>query len=332
MKFIGLPIFIAAALSFSINVYAQEATTLENGKPINQDALQKRLFGEPEATVPKQPKKPDFAYAAFQRGEYLTAFQTALPLAQNGDSAAQTLIAGLYEKGLGIAQDTKQAATWYEIAAKSGNREAKFAYSLKLLKGKDVPKDIKAGAQFLKEAAEEGHPTAMFNHANQIIADRPTSAGYRKALPFYEKAAENRVPDAYYALAVIYREGLTTGIQDPKKSHAWLKKAASAGVDTAKVDLGLAYLNGTDIPKDVERAFDILFSVAKEGNVIAQNRIAYMFLRGIGTELSEIEAAKWHILAKRAGRFDLTLDKFIAQMDKAQRAKAISLANRWSAS
>ncbi len=331
MKVLKFTLVIAISMLFSATGFTQEKPQLENEKPINHDTLQQRLFGDTKSQASKTDKKPDFAYGAFQRGEYLTAFQIALPLAEKGDAAAQTLIAELYEKGLGIAQDTKQAAVWYEIAAKSGNREAKFALSLKLLKGKDVPKDEKRGAELLKQAADAGHPIAMFNHANQIIAERPTSAGYRKALPFYEKAAENRLPDAYYALAVIYREGLTTGIQDPDKSHAWLKKAADAGVDTAKVDLGIIYLNGTDVPKDINRAFGLLLSAAMEGNVIAQNRMAYMYWNGIGTKASQIEAAKWHVLAKRAGRFDLTLDKLMAQMDEPSRAKAVSLANRWSA-
>lgn len=314
ISFLGL-------LGSSVLAFSAETTT----QPINQDLLQKRLSGE----IEKEPKTPDFAYAAFQRGEYLTAFRIALPLAEKGDAAAQTLIAELYEKGLGIAQDTKEAAKWYEIAAKSGNREAQFSYALKLIQGKDVAQDKAAGEAMMKQAAEAGHPIAMFNHANQIIANRPTSAGYRLALPFYEKAAENRLGDAYYALSVIYKQGLTTGIQDPEKARMWLEKAARAGVDTAQVELGIALINGTDGPKDPKLAFNVLNNAAVAGNVIAQNRIAHMYLRGIGIEPSEVEAAKWHILARRAGRFDLALDEFMERLDDDIRKKALSQANRW---
>ncbi len=295
-------------------------------KPINEELLQKRLLGEVDK---KKRNTPDFAYAAFQRGQYLTAFQIALPLAEGGDAAAQTLIAELYEKGLGIPKDTKQASTWYEIAAKSGNREAQFSYALKLLKGKDIPQDKKAGEAMMKQAAEAGHPIAMFNHANQIIANRPTSAGYRLALPFYEKAAENRLADAYYALSVIYKEGLTTGIQDPEKARMWLEKAAKAGVDTAQVEYGIALINGVDGPKDEKLGFNVLNNAAIGGNVIAQNRVAHLYVNGVGVEASPVEAAKWHILARRAGRSDITLDQFMAQLDDETRQKALSLANQW---
>ena len=313
---------VLASVSYG---FANEVETGQDEKPINQEVLQKRLSGE----FIKEPKIPDFAYAAFQRGQYLTAFQIALPLAEKGDAAAQTLIAELYEKGLGIAQDTKEATKWYEIAAKSGNREAQFSYALKLLEGKDIPANKQEGIAMMKEAAEAGHPIAMFNHANQIIADRPTSAGYRLALPFYEKAADNRLADAYYALSVIYKKGLTTGIQDPEKARVWLEKAAKAGVDTAQVEYGIALINGTDGPKDEKLGFNVLKNAAIAGNVIAQNRIAHMYLEGVGVEPSNVEAAKWHILARRAGRFDLTLDQFLEEMDDETSQKALSLANEW---
>ncbi len=322
-----ITLIVAFLLMFSVVGWtlASETKTNDKSTSINEEQLQKRLTGD----YSKEEKTPDLAYGAFQRGEYLTAFQLALPRAEKGDAAAQTLIAELYEKGLGIAKDTKQSTIWYEIAAKSGNREAQFSYALKLLQGKDLPRNKVAGEAMMKQSAEAGHPIAMFNYANQIVANRQTSAGYRLALPYYEKAAENRLGDAYYALAVIYREGRTTGIQDPVESRKWLEKAARAGVDTAQVEWGIALINGTDGPKDEKLAFAILSNAAATGNVIAQNRLAHMYLQGIGTELSKLDAAKWHILARRAGRFDLTLDQFMASLDDETRKKAVALANRW---
>jgi len=58
--------------------YANETPPAENTKPIDEELLQKRLTGD----FTEEQKTPDFAYAAFQRGQYLTAFQIALPLAE----------------------------------------------------------------------------------------------------------------------------------------------------------------------------------------------------------------------------------------------------------
>ena len=272
----------------------------------------------------------DRAYGAYQRGMYLTAFQLALPRAEAGDAAAQTLIAELYDLGRGIAKDTKKAAEWYAVAANSGNREAKFAMSMKLLQGQDVKQDVERALIMMEEAAEEGHPVAMFNFANHIIDQRPTTAGYRRALPYLEKAAEYRLADAYYLLAQIYKEGLAKGYGEPLVARKWLIKAAQSGIDTAQVDLALSYSNGFDGPKDFEKAYKWFLVAARNGNVIAQNRLAHMLFKGIGTKQSPEEAAVWHILASRAGRADPSLDQLMLKLDEKSRQKAISRANRLS--
>ncbi|MEM9331997.1 MAG: tetratricopeptide repeat protein [Pseudomonadota bacterium] len=274
----------------------------------------------------------DRAFSAFQRGQYLTAFQLALPEAQAGDDAAQTLIAELYERGLGIAQDQKEAARWYEIAANSGNREAQFAYGLKLLEGTNLEKDVERGLEMMKAAAEAGHPTAMFNYATFQINQRPTSATYRRVLPMLEKAAEYRLADAYYSLAKIYDEGLATKINDPEKGMFWLEKAASAGIDTAQVELAIKLLKNPKDEKDRVRAFNLFKVAANQGNIIAQNRLAHMLFDGVGTDVSEVEAAKWHILASRAGRSDFDLDRYMDALPLDVRQQALMQANRWPSS
>lgn len=325
-SFLAISMSVAISCCLQSGVHAAEKAD----DAINQDVIQKRLSGAVGTAIkPIKPVRPDLPYGAFQRGEYLTAFNLALPLAKAGDAAAQTLIAELYDKGLGIPKEPKEAANWYRIAAETGNREAQFAYGLKLLEGKEVEKDPEKGAQMMEKAALAGHAFAMFNFANQIVATRPTSAGYRKALPFYQKAAQNNISDAYYALSIIYKEGRTNGIEDPDKAREWLVKAANAGVDTAQVELAIELVNGDGGSKDEARAFSLFGQAAVSGNVIAQNRIAHLYRLGIGTKPSQLEAAKWHILAKRAGRFDLVLDNFVAGLEDETRKKAIALANRW---
>lgn len=283
----------------------------------------------------QEPQKPitnvDRAFGAFQRGMYLTAFELALPEAQKGDANAQTMIAEMYDRGLGIGRDSQKAADWYKIAAKSGNREARFAYGVKLLEGKYVPKDIELGLEMMKLASDAGHPTAMFNYATHLINERPTTATYRKVLPLYEKAAEYRLADAYYSLAKIYEEGLATGINDPEKGLYWLEKAASAGVDTAQVELAIKLLNDNSKEENVERAFGLFRIAANRGNVIAQNRLSHMLFEGLGTERLEVEAAKWHILASRSGRYDFDLDRYMEALPDDVRQQALQLANRWPA-
>jgi len=271
----------------------------------------------------------DEAYGAYQQGQYLTAFRLALPRAENGDAAAQTLIAIMYEKGQGISKSQEEATIWYGIAANSGNRDAQFAYALRLLKGNGVKQDLKQGFAMMQEAAIAEHPQAMFNHANHLIDNRPTSAGYRKALPFFEKAAQAQVVEAFYALAQIYKAGKTNGIQDPDKARVWLSKAADSGFDTAQVELAIEYLQGKNGPKDPEKAFGYFMQAAVRGNVIAQNRLAKMYAFGVGTDISPVEAAKWHIIASRAGLADIDLEQFLKTLDEDTRQLGLVQANKW---
>ena len=64
----------------------------------------------------------DYAYGAFQRGWFLTAFSLALDRAKVGDAPAQTLLGELLSRGLGVKQDLAAAADWYGLAGRSGDR------------------------------------------------------------------------------------------------------------------------------------------------------------------------------------------------------------------
>ncbi len=323
-----LPVFILA--SASISTHPAFANEPENTEPANQSIGLSDRMGTGTGNAEKiQVTETDRAFGAYQRGLYLTAFELALPQARKGDAAAQTLIGELYENGLGISRDPKEAASWYEIAAKSGNREAQFAYGIKLMKGEHVEKNLERGLELMKQAADAGHPVALFNYASHLVTERPTSATYRKALPLFEKAAEYRLADAYFALARIYSDGLATGINDTERGSIWLKKAATSGIDTAQIELGIKLLDGNPSPEDKTQAFSWFKAAANSGNVIAQNRLAYMLFEGIGAEKNRIEGAKWHILASRAGRKDFDLDQIMKAMTAEDRQKGLELANRW---
>lgn len=288
----------------------------------------------PETTVStasEPPKKVrlDLAYGAYQRGWYLTAFELALPRANLGDPAAQTLIAELYDKGLGIARDRKEATAWYEIAANAGNREAQFSFAVKLLNGKYIKKDHDRAMKLMAQAANAGHSVAMFNYAQQIINENPGSKGFALALPYLEKSAGAGVVDAYYALSQVYASGLGRSAPDQKSARFWLIRAAHGGVDTAQIELAIQLANGKGGKKDEKSAAAWFRRAAYSGNVIAQNRLARMLAQGMGVEANAAEAAKWYILARRAGHVDFWLDDFLKSISKKDRAIAMDAANHW---
>lgn len=273
-------------------------------------------------------KKTDLAYGAFQRGYYLTAFQLALPQAETGDPAAQTLIAELYWSGLGVALDQKKAVEWYEFAAEAGGREAQFSLANLLLQGKVVDQDEKRGEELMRKAAAAGHARAQFNVAQIITARRPTWASFKKALPFYQSAAKAGIPDAQYALSNIYAEAKGVQFNDDDKARFWLEKSAQSGFDTAQLEFGIWLANGRAGKKDLASARNWFLKAAAQGNVIAQNRLARFYGFGIGVEKDIIKAGAWHILARRAGFTDSKMDRFFQTLPEIDKKRAIEAANQ----
>ena len=62
---------------------------------------------------------------------------------------------------------------------------------------------------------------------------------------------------------------------------------------------------------------------------MAQNRLARCYAHGAGVEMNVVEAAKWHLIAKSGGVADESLDKIVAKLSKADRARAEKAAGDW---
>jgi uncharacterized protein len=316
----ALPLLVGLAVSAAFPAYAQQI------QPRSQLGLD-RPPPLPAAPPDEFDPRADEAYGAYQRGYYLSALALALKRAEGGDPAAQTLIAVLYDRGLGITRNGKEAAAWYGLAAAKDYPEAQFAYAVMLIEGKHVEKDLPRARQLLEKAAARGHPTAQFNLA-QMIVDEKGRKGFEEALSLYRAAAEAGVPDAQYALAQIFAEGLGTP-RDEREARRWLLSAAQRGFDTAQVELGIWLANGRGGTRDETGAFGWIQRAARAGNPIAQNRIAKMFAMGLGTGTDDVEVAKWHILAKRAGLADEWLDRYLEKLDPLVVKAGLERADRW---
>ena len=91
----------------------------------------------------------DEALAAYRKGDYKTAFRDFKEIAEEGDPAAQCNLAGMYESGLGTAQDDRQALYWYGRAAEQGHAGAQFALGIKYRHGFGIARnDIQAMAWY----------------------------------------------------------------------------------------------------------------------------------------------------------------------------------------
>jgi TPR repeat protein len=301
------------------NQLPQPATTKEPPPLSSADTIDPSRFGA---------RQPDEAYGAYQRGLYKTAYNLALVRAKNGDPAAQTLVAEILSRGLGVPRDAAEAAKWYQRAAEQGVPEAQFQYALMLLDGRYVAKDVKEAHALMQAAAEAGNALAQFNFAQLLVSEDPGEAGLVRAVPYYERAAATGLADAQYAMAQIYANGVGGRKQDDVKARGLLMQAAKQNYDTAQIDLGQWMIEGRGGKRDLKAGFNWTRIAADGGNVAAQNRLAKLYMAGIGVEPDSILAAGWYIVARRAGLIDDEMEDFLRGLTDDETKQALRKANR----
>lgn len=92
-------------------------------------------------------------YVAFDRADFETALRVWKPLAEEGDPVAQTYVAAIYEKGMGVPPDFAQAVSWYEKASAQGYARAQFALGYLYEQGLGVAADPIKAANLYRAAA-----------------------------------------------------------------------------------------------------------------------------------------------------------------------------------
>ncbi len=280
------------------------------------------------------PEKPftgkvDEAYGAYQRGLYVTALSIALPKAEKGDAASQALVAEMTLRGQGIKQDINSAAFWFGRAAEGGDPSAMFQYALMLISGRGVKHDKAKADEYMHKAAEAGNSSAQFNWGQILISQNPGDKGLKLALPYYEKAAVQGLADAQYAVSQLYVAIKDLPPEKTRRAREFLERAAKAGFDTAQLDMGIWLVNGVGGDRDFDKGFTWLRVAAVRGNVVAQNKLAHLYINALGTRPDPVEAAKWYVLSRRAGLPDPVLEDFYLGINEEIQKKAIEAANRF---
>ncbi len=268
----------------------------------------------------------DEAYAAYQRGAFLTAFQQATRRLERDpdDAAAMTLIGVLHAQGAGVAQDAAKAAQWFRLGAQRGDRNAAFAYALALIRGEGVPRDTQAGRALLEETAAAGHAFANANLGFLLLQSRDPADPARAAAAL-RIAADAEIAEAQYAYAVLAREGRGMPA-DRAVTAAYLEKGALNGDLPALTEFAIVLFNGDGIARDEPRAVRLLKRAALRGSAIAQNRLARLHLAGRAVERDLVEAAAWHLMAAQQGLADAQLDTELRRLTEAERTRAEAIA------
>ncbi len=120
-------------------------------------------------------------YVSYDRANYATALKVWLPQAKQGDSAAQTYVGEIYEKGLGLQPDYKVAEYWYAKAAEQGYSRAQINLGYLYEKGLGVERNLTTALNWYRKAS--GLSGGELEFASSVeIASREAQAEELSAL------------------------------------------------------------------------------------------------------------------------------------------------------
>ena len=109
---------------------------------------------------------------AYKKGDYKTAYNEVVALAEQGNAKAQFNLGLMYENGQGVPQDDKQAVYWFRKAAEQGNAKAQYNLGVMYAKGQGVLQDNKKAYMWFNLARYNGYKDtkSAFNLMEKVMA------------------------------------------------------------------------------------------------------------------------------------------------------------------
>ncbi len=183
----------------------------------------------------------DEGLSAYQAGNYATALNEWMPLAERGDAKAQGQLARLYYRGEGVTKDPKRAADWAKKAADQGDANGENLLGIFITNGDaGFDKDEAEGARWYAKAAEKGLATAQYNLGAAYWDGRGVKEDRERAEFWVRKAAEQGHAGAQFIVGM-YLSQNELSETDFDKLAEWLRKSAEQGYAPAQKQLGDFY-------------------------------------------------------------------------------------------
>ena len=129
--------------------------------------------------------------AAYDNGDFTTAFNIWQTLAQQGDELSQFNLGVMYSRGQGTEENGDKALKWYIKSAEQGYAPAQFNLGAVYLGGKFTDEDAVKAATWWKMAAEQGFVQAQFNIASLYCQGIGVSRDQGQCTFWYRRAASN---------------------------------------------------------------------------------------------------------------------------------------------
>ncbi len=126
---------------------------------------------------------------AYQRGDYATALNELIPLAEQGNASAQSALGLMYRRGLGVPKDRKAAIKWYTLAAEQGLAQAQTGLGVMHATGGRATKNNSYAYLWWSIAALQGDEEArkLRDMIEERLSPGQITEGKRLALEWVEE-------------------------------------------------------------------------------------------------------------------------------------------------
>ena len=98
--------------------------------------------------------------------------------ADQGDVTAQFILGVIYDSGIRVSEDDKEAVKWYQLAADQGYATAQNNLGGMYLNGEGVPEDKVLGYMWVNLAEANGHDVSKLK---ELLVEQMTKADINKA-------------------------------------------------------------------------------------------------------------------------------------------------------
>ncbi len=227
----------------------------------------------------------NYSLACTLHDESKENLNSCLKKASNGDMDSQNILGAMFEEGKGVKQNYKKALKWYKKAAKQGDAYAQNNLAeIYLIGKKGVNKNYKAAAYWYRRAAKQGHNTAN-NRLKMMYRDGISSPSNYNEEEKEVKRLE-RIANLNENSTVLQ----SLVLQKLDKLH----KTSIPNIPTSFTNKNTSCYVNNDTNKN---NFTRCLKQAKQGSSDAQNRLAWLYEKGKGTELNLNTAVKWYTKA-----------------------------------
>jgi TPR repeat protein len=234
-------------------------------------------------------------------------FETGIPILLQYKSQpdfspkACYFLATAYELGNQVELDLIEAAMHYKKAADAGYPPAQYSLGAFYEQGTIGAKDNKKAIYWYEKAAAQGLEDARFHLGNLYYLGEIVEQNHEKAFVIFEELAKKGNAHAQLMLGMYYDFQETSHGLSPEDAYYWYWQSSKQGYAAAKFNLGMMYLKGSFVKKDIDEAFRLVVQSANDGFPYANKYLGDVNMEGVFVEKDIPSAIEWYKVAAELG-------------------------------